>query len=213
MIGYRLVRYIKREPTVDEWLHHAVTGVATSATARERVTSIFKLDHQWVPGLNVASCISPYAGVLFGSPPRKHAVPDEDCLCGFYAWTDLLSAVNEHIRRQRARQHLVAIKVAASGKVIEHEHGWRAAEITPLAVIWAEGYSYGHDHTGRVAELLDVPLEGVDVEIELDSVDEWDTAWVAAVGQAMASSIDKRMKIVYDAQKIARELYGETPDD
>lgn len=207
MIGYRLVRYVQTDANFngEKWF--------ADPTQDDCVTSVFKFGNHWKPGLNVASCISPYAGVLFGIPPRKHAVPDEDCSCGFYAWTDLLSAVNEHIRRQRARQHLVVIKVAASGKVIEHEHGWRTAEITPLAVIWAEGYSYGHDHMGRVAELLDVPLEDVDVEIELDSVDEWNTAWVAAAGQAMASSIDKKMKIVSDAQKIARELYGETPDD
>ncbi|KKN44393.1 hypothetical protein LCGC14_0693890, partial [marine sediment metagenome] len=197
MIGYRLVRYVQTDANFngEKWF--------ADPAQDDCVTSVFKFGNHWKPGLNVASCISPYAGVLFGIPPRKHAVPDEDCSCGFYAWTDLLSAVNEHIRRQRARQHLVVIKVAASGKVIEHEYGWRTAEITPLAVAWVDD-SVPAKSAHRVAEILEVPLERIDVEYELDSVEEWPCSGNITVDRRHQEIV----KITTDARKVTLTFDG-----
>lgn len=206
MIGYRSVN-LKLEP--------------------DRVTSVFKYSYVWRPGLNVAHCIKPYAALLSGSQVPAHEVPGIECACGFYAWNDPLIMIDDHTRRRSSS--LVMIKVAASGTVIEHEHGWRSSEVTPLAVVWADGYSVGMSYAERVAELLEVPFERIDVEYELDSVHEWIThpstnplncrcnICPACVGKAAALAVDREiMKHLSsepltkaEAKKVARELYGE----
>ena len=203
MIGYRLVKYRAAGRPTDLQVKMRVHPVLTDS-----VTSIFKFAYHWKPGLNTAACISPYNSVLLGLPPTKHETPNEECMCGFYAWKDVLAALEESGRRGQVGP-LVMLKIAGSGKIIEHEHGWRAAEVTPLAALWTEGYSTNNEATIAVAELLEIPLENVDVEYELDSVQEWiapdsRTMWVAEYGKNYGPDLTRGQ-----ANKLFRELYGE----
>lgn len=82
---------------------------------------------------------------LFGSP--THEVPSEGCSCGFYSVKELDFAVSHtamhhlmatHGRRQGMGQDPVVLgRVLLSGKVIEHDFGYRAerariAELIPF---------------------------------------------------------------------------------
>jgi hypothetical protein len=74
---------------------------------------------------------------------RGHKVPSEDCQCGFYSLKDLDSAIDlvTPIELSAARQDggrpVVLGRILLSGKVIEHEIGYRAerarvAELIPF---------------------------------------------------------------------------------
>jgi hypothetical protein len=78
---------------------------------------------------------------LHGSP--KHEVPSEDCSCGFYSLKDLdevvASTVPIHFSGARVGRfdQVVLGRILLSGKVIEHESGYRAerariAELIPF---------------------------------------------------------------------------------
>ncbi len=145
-------------------------------------------------------------------------------MCGFYAWTNVLAAMDEVVRRGHVGP-LVMLKIAGSGKVIEHEYGWRSEEATPLAVLWAAGYSVNNAATVATAGLLEVPLEHVDVEYELDTVEEEESfiettqgtfvdmsRSINSVAIEAAISIDtKAVECVTKAaaNRLYRELYGE----
>jgi hypothetical protein len=86
---------------------------------------------KWV----TASC------ALFGSP--AHEVPSEDCTCGFYSFKELDLAVSHaetlHLMaiKRRWPGQVVLGRILLSGKVIEHESGYRAerarvAELIPF---------------------------------------------------------------------------------
>ncbi len=171
MIGYRLVKY-----RVSDAALHPVTGkwFADTGVKHGYATSLFKYDYHWKPGLNIAQCIAPYLSTLFSALPSKHVAPEESCMCGFYAWTNVLAAMDEVVRRGQVGP-LIMLKIFGSGKVIEHEYGWRAEEVTPFAALWAEAYSANNEATVAVSELLEIPLEQVDVEYTLMDTLRWTT--------------------------------------
>jgi hypothetical protein len=90
----------------------------------------------WTSPVLQAEC---KAQLLFGGPPRDHAAPDEDCNCGIHAcsskhWLwEYLSHPNIHDYGADSYRVFTAL-VEASGKVVEHQFGWRAEVGTILAV-------------------------------------------------------------------------------
>jgi hypothetical protein len=66
----------------------------------------------------------------------EHPVPDWHCTCGFYAVAD-----DEHLRDLFGRdvpECWAHATVELSGRVVEHERGWRAAHQVVLGVSWPD---------------------------------------------------------------------------
>ena len=84
--------------------------------------------------------------------PDRHRAPGEECACGFYAMKQLtpemlLGASSRHAHRvgSRSDERFVLGRVQLSGKIVEHELGYRAER-------------------ARIAELI--PIRGSEPEIQ-----------------------------------------------
>lgn len=71
--------------------------------------------------------------------PRNHAVPDEDCSCGFYGLKEKPSEIGPG-------QHLLEVEMY--GKVIPHEKGYRAEKMRVLSIT-ARPVCCGYDENPR----------------------------------------------------------------
>jgi hypothetical protein len=116
----------------------------------------------------VASCLM-RAGHPFASG-ADHLAPDERCSCGFYGTKtpDIpaqFMAIEWLDRAMRSRgsspveptfdDGLVLGRVELAGKVIEHEHGYRAQRARVLELIPLESRD---EATGSLSRLLEVPV-------------------------------------------------------
>ncbi len=81
-------------------------------------------DEPWQPGTNTARCLAAGAG------DGRHAVPDWDCTCGFYAY----GAEVDTAEQPRARHLLAAVTVW--GRVVAGTRGVRA-EHARIEAVWA----------------------------------------------------------------------------
>src|SRR5207237_8450730 len=81
-----------------------------------------RYDDVWEPGREaVARC-------------EHHDAPASGCLCGFHAARDREAALPYLVGRdERGTVDRVLGLVALYGRVIEHEHGWRAERAYPLS--------------------------------------------------------------------------------
>jgi hypothetical protein len=115
----------------------------------------------WHAGWNVAMCWPPPAGRPQDS---AHAAPLEGCTCGFYA-TKKPVAIDPTVGfRSTPGTGLIMGKVALSGKVIEHERGYRAekARVVELYALpgretVAELLANRYDATVSVQEIESLP--------------------------------------------------------
>lgn len=80
-----------------------------------------------------------------------HVAPDVECTCGIHAarepallWTYL------HGRDEAATVARVLGRVALWGRVVEHEHGWRAERAYPLSFVTGDSVL-----SARLSSLLD----------------------------------------------------------
>jgi hypothetical protein len=96
---------------------------------------------------------------------RSHQAPDEGCSCGFYAMKDPSDVVvpwllGETFEAAGVRTGVVSGRVLLAGKVIEHEHGFRA-ELARISEFITSPDDI--DGTILVATLLDLPVvAGID---------------------------------------------------
>jgi hypothetical protein len=67
------------------------------------------------------------------APPPLHAAPQADCECGLYASSSVKAAASFVRGRDSPREAIGAIigRVFLWGRVVECEHGWRAARAYP----------------------------------------------------------------------------------
>lgn len=75
--------------------------------------------------------------VIDGRGDADHTAPDPHCVCGIYAVasaTDLVGQPGAARRTSLLGGRSVAGKVALWGRVIEHEHGWRAEYARPVGL-------------------------------------------------------------------------------
>src|SRR3954447_2441901 len=111
-------------PVTDEALPWDV--YATPITARKFARLVSRGDGiAFLPAFFQAGS-APYSAVSravceLGEP---HAAPDADCTCGFYAVGD----DDDLWRLGGGDPELVVLDVELSGRVIEHEHGYRASD-------------------------------------------------------------------------------------
>jgi hypothetical protein len=121
----------------------------------------------WRPGINVAYC-------------AKHTAPANGCHCGLYAYHQLdtlMAATNER---------LVCGIVAARGRVEVHELGWRAEEVSILALIAPSSGRHFHipfthhsqERIAAIAERYQVPVVGA------DTANSWARAYAEPVPEA-----------------------------
>jgi len=111
--------------------------------------AIFKF--LWHEGVNFAQCMR---------IPWKHSAPEFHCVCGFYAYKTIEYCQREMpFRLDSVYQHVFG-EVELTGKVVEHEHGYRSekAQVRKLVL------SPSHEHhrckfeLERIAEHYKVPL-------------------------------------------------------
>ncbi len=94
----------------------------------------------WYKGVNFARC---------AKIPYEHKAPEYHCVCGFYAYKTI-----EYCRRelpftlQGLYQHIFG-EVELTGKVVEHEHGYRSEKARIKELI----LSPSHEFHGRKFEL------------------------------------------------------------
>jgi len=92
---------------------------------------------------------------ILDRPP--HAIPGEDCSCGFYAMKVLTRAQQLTMELQRGPD-LTLGRVELAGKVIEHSMGYRAARARIAALIPIRG---NERTVKRLAQRLGLPLDPV----------------------------------------------------
>jgi hypothetical protein len=91
---------------------------------------------------------------------QSHEAPDESCSCGFYAMKDPSDVIvpwplGKSFEAPGIRTGVVSGRVALAGKLIEHEHGYRAERARIHELIAS---SDDIDGTLLVATLLDLPV-------------------------------------------------------
>jgi hypothetical protein len=119
--------------------------------------SLNQLGGPWLPGRwNWAVCPLPL--------PNPHQAPSESCTCGFYAAKDLETLARLGLVMERSNRQLITGRVLLAGKVIEHEHGYRAERAKVLEILPGPG----QDSTAAWIALSC----GVSVGREL--IDRWD---------------------------------------
>ncbi len=110
----------------------------------------------WYEGVNFARC---------AKIPYKHKAPEYHCVCGFYAYKTI-----EYCRRELPfplrdgiYQHIFG-EVELTGKVVEHEYGYRSekAQVRKLILSLSHEYHGRKTMLERVAEHYKVPLVGYD---------------------------------------------------
>jgi len=122
----------------------------------------------WPPGEPMtARCVRISPEILGIAPLPEHQAPDEHCGCGIYALKT--PAINHLYRTDPWPSPLVYGEVYLWGKVVEHEHGWRAqyaypksliflwtrwSEVTGLEALTAYGANIYHMSKPKKADLL-----------------------------------------------------------
>jgi hypothetical protein len=87
-------------------------------------------DATWLKSLN-GTRWNPGEGLAFECKTRGvHDTPQADCTCGVYASKSL-----DHLRRLGHAEQRITGEVCLWGKVIEHEHGWRAEFAYPKTFV------------------------------------------------------------------------------
>jgi hypothetical protein len=111
---------------------------------------------------------------------RGHKAPSEDCQCGFYSLKDLDSAIDLvtpielSAPRPDGGRPVVLGRILLSGKVIEHEIGYRAerarvAELIPFRSTERSVTRLANKLGVGVAAAVEVPTSAADVEAGLRS--------------------------------------------
>jgi hypothetical protein len=106
------------------------------------------------------------------APPPLHAAPQADCQCGLYASSSVEAAASFVRGRDSPREAIGAIigRVFLWGRVVECEHGWRAARAYPAQLYVPLG-RHGHftflARRAADAEELALALREYGVPVEL----------------------------------------------
>lgn len=153
-----------RQAAAPEPLVGEVVGLRTFRVDESGLLLPLYSNLSWYDGTNTATCAPPT-----GEPGHTdHAVPDEDCECGFYAYGTVQAA--SHNRNSRWVQAVVS----CWGNVVAGTHGFRAehARITavwlhPNAPVWARRrvamrYPSAAIYSDRDAMLAEHPLTVLD---------------------------------------------------
>jgi hypothetical protein len=82
-----------------------------------------------------------------------HEVPGDECRCGFYAMSSLRGLLAEGDPRVMHSEGAVLGRVALAGKVVEHEHGYRAERARILELIPIQGTEVSVKRLGAILGL------------------------------------------------------------
>lgn len=91
----------------------------------------------WDRGVNVAECdpINSYLDYAPASSCDAAEVPVKEHTCGLYGINDIRKTLSHYAAAAYANGNLLIGRAKMWGKVIEHEHGWRAKFVQPLEVV------------------------------------------------------------------------------
>jgi hypothetical protein len=106
------------------------------------------------------------------APPPLHAAPQFDCQCGLYASSSVKAAASFVRGRDSPREAIGTIigRVFLWGRVVECEHGWRAARAYPAQLFLPLGRQGRLSFLSRRAadaERLALALRAYGVPVEL----------------------------------------------
>jgi hypothetical protein len=149
IVGYRMWGYTSAGGRVE--LHSLRCMTPAGGCPWEAVAS-----HWVVASCEILLALKGLIGELEKERFRTaHEVPGDECQCGFYAMSSLRGLLAEADPRYLHHEGAVLGRVALAGKVIEHEHGYRAERARILELIPIQGTEVS---VKRLGDLLALPV-------------------------------------------------------